>query len=290
MSHHVPVVLRRPSRRTTVVLLAVIGAVVAAYVAVWLVGLDLAVRPPLPARIQADASPGSISLLGDLTARLAAFGTLGVLSAIVGFTARNEDHTLSDAGRRLLPWAGRLGQVWFAASVLNTFANPAYVNGVPIGTTMRPDAWWTFLWASPSGAGLAGLGARRAGDRGGVLRQPPLGEHPDRPGRRRDRAGVRRRHRQRDRRPQPRLGHRRRRGRHRVHRDPADDGRARRLARRHAGARAMRYQRLVPAPARRRRRRPRRGRLAAARRPAADRRSTAACGRSRSSSSSACSP
>ena len=140
-----------PSRRTTTVLLAVVGAVVAAYVAIWLVGLDLATRPPLPARIQSDATTGIISLLGDLTARLAAFGTLGVLSAVVGFTARNEDHTLTDAGRRLLPWAGRLGQVWFAASVLNTFANPAYVNGVPIHTTMRPDAWWTFLWSSPSG-------------------------------------------------------------------------------------------------------------------------------------------
>ncbi len=139
-----------PSRRSTAVLLALTGAVVAAYVAVWLVGLDLGTRPPLPARIQADPTTGLISLLGDLTARLAAFGTLGVLSAIVGFTPRNPDHTLTDAGRRLLPWAGRLGQVWFAASVLNTFANPAYVNGVPIGLTLRPDAWWTFLWSSPS--------------------------------------------------------------------------------------------------------------------------------------------
>ena len=117
-----------PSRRTTTVLLAVVGAVVAAYVAIWLVGLDLATRPPLPARIQSDATTGIISLLGDLTARLAAFGTLGVLSAVVGFTARNEDHTLTDAGRRLLPWAGRLGQVWFAASVLNTFANSAWIS------------------------------------------------------------------------------------------------------------------------------------------------------------------
>lgn len=139
-----------PSRRSTVVLLSLIGAIVAAYVAVWLVGLDLAVRPPLPARIQADDVTGLISLAGDLTARLAALGTLGVLSGIVGFTARNADHTITDGARRLLPWAGRLGQVWFAASVLNTFANPAFVNGVPIGVTMRPGAWWTFLWASPS--------------------------------------------------------------------------------------------------------------------------------------------
>lgn len=139
-----------PSRRTTVLLLSLVGAVVAAYVAVWLVGLDLAVRPPLPARIQADGVIGLISLFSDLTARLAAYGTLGVLTGIVGFSARNADHSLTDASRRLLPWAGRLGQVWFAASVLNTFANAAYVNGVPIHTTMRPNAWWTFLWASPS--------------------------------------------------------------------------------------------------------------------------------------------
>ena len=104
---------RAPSRRGTVVLLSVVGAVVAAYVAVWLVGLDLAVRPPLPARIQADDVTGLISLAGDLTARLAALGTLGLLSGIVGFTARNADHTITDGARRLLPWAGRLGQVVF---------------------------------------------------------------------------------------------------------------------------------------------------------------------------------
>lgn len=146
-----------PSRRSTVVLLSVIGAVVAGYVAVWLVGLDLAVRPPLPARIQADDVTGLISLASEFTARVAALGTLGVLSVIVGFSARNADHTITEASRRLLPWAGRLGQVWFAASLLNTFANPAYVNGVPIGLTMRPGAWWTFLWASPSA--LAWLGS-----------------------------------------------------------------------------------------------------------------------------------
>lgn len=140
-----------PSRRSTAVLLSLAGAAVAAYVAAWLVGLDLATRPPLPARIQADDVTGLISLLGDLTARLAAFGTLGALTAIVGFAPRNPDHTLTEGGRRLLPWAGRLGQVWFAASLLNTFANPAYVNGVPIGVTLRPEAWWTFVWASPSG-------------------------------------------------------------------------------------------------------------------------------------------
>ncbi|MFT3876970.1 MAG: cytochrome c oxidase assembly protein [Propioniciclava sp.] len=139
---------RAPS---TGALLGVSGAVVAAYVAVWLTGLDLAVRPPLPARIQADDVTGLISLIGDLTARLAALGTLGVLTAIVGFAPKNDDDTLTEAGGRLRGWAGRLAQVWFMASVLNTFANPAYVNGVPIGLTFTPASWWTFVWASPSG-------------------------------------------------------------------------------------------------------------------------------------------
>lgn len=138
------------ARAGTGLLVALAGVVVAAYVTVWLVGLDLAVRPPLPARIQADDVTGLVSLLGDLTARLAALGALGVLAAIVAFLPKNDDHTLTDAGRRLLPWVGRFGQVWLAASVLNTFANPAYVNGVPIHTTLTPSSWLTFLWASPS--------------------------------------------------------------------------------------------------------------------------------------------
>ena len=83
-------------------LLVVSGALVAAYVALWLVGLDLSVRPPLPARFQADGVTGLISLMGEITARLAAFGTLGVLTAIVGFLPKNDDHTLTDEGRRLL--------------------------------------------------------------------------------------------------------------------------------------------------------------------------------------------
>ncbi|MBK8461805.1 MAG: cytochrome c oxidase assembly protein [Nigerium sp.] len=139
---------RSPS---TGALLVVSGVLVAAYVAVWLTGLDLSVRPPLPARFQADGVTGLISLMGDLTARLAAFGTLGALTAIVGFLPKNDDHTLTDQGRRLLRQAGRFAQVWFVASLLNTFANPAYVNGVPLYTTLTPRSWWTFIWATPSG-------------------------------------------------------------------------------------------------------------------------------------------
>lgn len=136
-----------PSTGWTVVLS---GVLVAAVVTTVLVGLDLAVRPPLPARIQADDVTGMISLLGDLVARLAGVGTLGVLVAVVAFTPTEAGHRLEATGRRRLLWAGRLGQVWAAASLLNTFANPAYVNGVGIHTTFTPGSWWTFLWASPS--------------------------------------------------------------------------------------------------------------------------------------------
>lgn len=129
-------------------LIGLAAVVVAAYVAVWLVALDLAVRPPLPARLQADDVTGAISLLGDLTARLSAIGTLGFCVAALG--AGLVDGALTPAGQRFARSAGRLAQIWFAASVLNTFANPAYVNGVGIHTTLTPSSWWTFLWASPS--------------------------------------------------------------------------------------------------------------------------------------------
>ena len=139
---HVP---RVPS---TGLLLALAAAVVAAYVTVWLVGLDLSVRPPLPARFQADHVTGLISLVADLTARLGAVGTLGLFVAALG--SGLSAGALTDRGRRFAARGSRAAQLWFAASVLNTFANPAYVNGVGMHTTLTPGSWWTFLWASPS--------------------------------------------------------------------------------------------------------------------------------------------
>lgn len=133
----------------TGLLLALTGVVVAAYVTVWLVGLDLSVRPPLPARLQADHVTGMISLLGDLTARLTAAATLGAFVAALA-AGLQEGGELTPQGRRFAAWGGRTAQVWFAASVLNTFANPAYINGVGLHTTLTPASWWTFLWASPS--------------------------------------------------------------------------------------------------------------------------------------------
>ena len=130
----------RPRVPGTGTLLGVLGAVVAAFVFVWLVGLDLGVRPPLPARIQADSVVVLVSLVGDLGARLASVLALGALAGYL-FFGRDE---------RLRAVAGRAAQLWLAAAILNTVANPAYVTGVPLGAVLRLDAWWTFLLATPS--------------------------------------------------------------------------------------------------------------------------------------------
>lgn len=134
-----------PSRRTPALpspamLGSVAGAAVVAYVFVWWLGLVLGDRPPLPARIQADHVTGMASLLADLTGRLAALVTLG--SVLARLVHRRDE--------RLVRVAGRAAQVWFAAALLNTVTNPAYVNGVPMGTVLTPASWWTFLGATPS--------------------------------------------------------------------------------------------------------------------------------------------
>ena len=135
-----------PRIPSTALLVALAAVVVGAYVTVWLVGLDLAVRPPLPARLQADDVTGLVSLIGDLTARLSAIGALGFCVAALG--SGMTEGTLSERGHRFAAAAGRLAQVWFAASVLNTFANPAYVNGVSeslfkVGICLPAGPWVT---------------------------------------------------------------------------------------------------------------------------------------------------
>ncbi|HEY3410824.1 MAG TPA: cytochrome c oxidase assembly protein, partial [Propionicimonas sp.] len=125
-----------------------IGAAVAFLV--WTAGV-LQVLPQLPARSQADALTALVSILGDLTARLAAMATMGGLAGIVVIAPAGPDGALSDAGRRLARWVGRSARLWFAAAVLMTFANPAFVNGVPLGYTFGLQAWWTFQSTTPSG-------------------------------------------------------------------------------------------------------------------------------------------
>ena len=136
--------------RAGVGLLVVGAAVVVAYAfVVWVASL-LAALPPLPARFQADPLTGLVSVLGDFTARLAAIVTLGALLGVLAFTPLPEDGRLSDAARRLTRWSGRAAQVWFAASALQTVANAAFVVGVPMGVSVRPDAWWTFVSTNQS--------------------------------------------------------------------------------------------------------------------------------------------
>ncbi|MFV0453354.1 MAG: cytochrome c oxidase assembly protein, partial [Propioniciclava sp.] len=130
-------------------LLAVSGAVGLATAFVVLVGLDLGTRPPLPARIQAVPITGLVSLIGDLAARLAAFTTLGALAAALLERAQHDGRT-SPSGAPYLRIAGRAAQVWLWASLLNTIANTAYVNGVPMAVITTPATWLTFLGATGS--------------------------------------------------------------------------------------------------------------------------------------------
>lgn len=106
--------------------------------------------PPLPGRAQADSFTGLISTLGDLVARLSGLFVLGGLAAIVAFTRAGEDHALTDASRRIAGWTGRAGQLWLVSALLMTAANPAFVNGAPLGTALRPDGWWIYLTSTPS--------------------------------------------------------------------------------------------------------------------------------------------
>ena len=150
---------RVPRWATLVLVLAVLGA--AALVS--LVAGDLAGRPPLPGRPQADAFTLYVSAFADLAARLAAGVTLGCLAGVVFFTRWTPAAPLSDQGRRLARLAARTGQVWLWASALLTCANPAYVNGVPLAYTLRASSWWDFVSATPSGlawlvSALAALG------------------------------------------------------------------------------------------------------------------------------------
>lgn len=139
-------VSRRPSQA---VAFAVVGAsVVAAYAFVVWVAQVLAALPPLPARIQTDDFTTLVSLLGDLTARFAAFVALGALAAVLAHTPVGEGWRLTASGRRAASVAGRAAQVWFAASALQTVANAAFVVGVPLG--LVPGAWWTFVVANQS--------------------------------------------------------------------------------------------------------------------------------------------
>lgn len=125
-------------------------AVLAAFALVLGLASVVSGRPPLPGRLQADAFTTTVSITADLLARLAAVGTLGALAGIALFTQPRPDHTLSESGRRLAALAARTGQLWLWSSILLTFANAAYVNGVPLVYTLNPTAWRDFQVSTPS--------------------------------------------------------------------------------------------------------------------------------------------
>src|SRR5664280_2688176 len=110
----------------------------------------LAQQPRLPGRLGADDLTGLVALLGDVVARLASAATLGLLAAIVVFSPSRADDTPHRPDERLCRWMVRSAQVWFAASVLMTFANPSFVEGMAVGDSFRADAWWLFVTSTTS--------------------------------------------------------------------------------------------------------------------------------------------
>jgi len=110
----------------------------------------LAQQPPLPGRLGADNVTGVVALLGDVVARLAGAATLGLLAAIVVFSPSRADDAPQRPDDRLCRWLVRSAQVWFAASVLMTFANPSFVEGMAVGDSFRADAWWLFVTSTTS--------------------------------------------------------------------------------------------------------------------------------------------
>lgn len=138
----------RPS--STGVLLAIgltLGAALS--VAAAASGISSAQRP-LPGGLTADGPTALVALLGQAVAFVAGGATLGLLAAQVVFAPLTDDETPRPPDDRLRRWLVRSAQVWFAASVLMTFANPSFVEGVRIGDALRPDAWWNFVTATTS--------------------------------------------------------------------------------------------------------------------------------------------
>jgi putative copper resistance protein D len=141
-----------PARRlrstgTVLAIWLTIGAAVALTAAA---AVLLAQQPRLPGRLGADDLTGLVALLGDVVARFASAATLGLLAAIVVFAPSRADDTHPRPDERLCRWMVRSAQLWFAASILMTFANPSFVEGMTIGDSFRADAWWLFVTSTTS--------------------------------------------------------------------------------------------------------------------------------------------
>nr|NLI50820.1 cytochrome c oxidase assembly protein [Propionibacterium sp.] len=130
---------------------ALAAAVLVGAVFVWWVADQVGRQPPLPGRLQGDPLTTTLSALGDYAARVSAVLTLACFTGIVFFVRPDADGRLTAEGRRLARLGALAGQGWLWASLFGTFANSAYVNGVPLQYTMHPQAWWDFQRSTPSG-------------------------------------------------------------------------------------------------------------------------------------------
>jgi putative copper resistance protein D len=108
------------------------------------------VLPPLPGWPTADDVTTTVALVGDLVGRLASGASLGLLAALVAFLPSAEDGQLSPAAQRLIRWLVRSAQLWLAAALLMSFANPSFLSGLPLLASFRPDSWWLFVSSMPT--------------------------------------------------------------------------------------------------------------------------------------------
>lgn len=142
------------SRRTWEVAGPAVVAIALGLMFVWQIADAVSVQS-LPGRPQQDRFTVHVSAIADFAARIAGAVTLGALAGIAFFVRPKPGYELSERGLRLAKTAAHAGQLWGWAAVLQTFASPAFVNGVPLFYTLLPGAWWDFLTASPTGLAWA---------------------------------------------------------------------------------------------------------------------------------------
>ena len=140
--------VHRPS--WTLALLAVGLAVGAALTLTAAASGVVAAQEPLPGGLAADGLTSLGAMLGQVVAVFAGAATLGLLGTVVFFAPPLSVDSPVGPDERLRRWTVRSAQVWFAASFFMTFANPAFVEGVPLGAAIRPDAWWIFATSTVS--------------------------------------------------------------------------------------------------------------------------------------------
>jgi len=137
----------RVSAAVTLAVWVGIGVAVALTVGLAVVSSAL---PPLPGWPAPDAVTTLVALLGDLTGRLASAAALGLLAALVAFLPAGDSDSLSPSTLQVRRWLVRSAQVWLAAALLMSFANPSFLSGLPVLASFRADAWWLFVSSLPT--------------------------------------------------------------------------------------------------------------------------------------------